>query len=131
MTNLVNGQTSRMVQCKGSCLGSTVVPCEPAMKGPSRTNSAGGSFQFAISVRYFQANSRLTCASTECSNFKATPLGISNQPCRSADCGVLFGLFTEAEKISVAIFNIKVLAGPGSFLKWSNDMGSVRLQLME
>src|SRR5262245_21598391 len=46
-------------------------------------------------------------------------------------CGGLCHFFTEAEKISVGIFDRKVLAGPGSLFKRSNDMSSPRLQLIE
>src|SRR5262245_15786081 len=66
-----------MLQCKGCCPGNSVVPREPATKGPSSTNLAGGSFQLAMSVRYFHANSGLTSASTECSNCNDTPLTIT------------------------------------------------------
>ena len=56
------------------------------------------------------------------------------RPMRAArrhEGGVLCRFFTEAEKISVDIFNIEVLATPWSLFEWSNDMGSLRLQFIE
>src|SRR5262245_26671291 len=51
--------------------------------------------------------------------------------CLSASSSVLCRFFTKAEKISVDIFNIEVLATPWSLFEWSNDMGSLRLQFIE
>jgi len=78
-TNASSGRTSRMSQWNGCCSGNSVVPREPAMKAPSKANLAGGSFQFAISVRYCHANSRLTSVSIECSSCRAISLIVSNQ----------------------------------------------------
>src|SRR5215467_12733207 len=45
--------------------------------------------------------------------------------------GVLCGFFTEAEKISVEIFNIEVLTAPWPLREGSNDVGSPRFQLIK
>jgi hypothetical protein len=65
------GLRSRMCQCNGSRPGSRVAPREPFSNGPSNTNLAGGSFHVATSVRYRQAKTRPTSASTECFNSQA------------------------------------------------------------
>jgi len=51
----VIGLTSRTYQLRGSCPGMWVVPRDPAANGPSSSNVAGGSSQFATFVMYVQA----------------------------------------------------------------------------
>jgi hypothetical protein len=45
------GWTSLMIQCRGGCPGIRVVPSDPTANGPSNSNSAGGSDQFAMLVQ--------------------------------------------------------------------------------